>query len=39
MNSEQIYMKYFVVGNLNLCHVPKNIMRKTLQLYNSTLEQ
>ena len=39
MNSMQIYMKYFVVGNLNLCHVPKNIMRKILELCNLTLEQ
>ena len=28
MNSMKIYMKHFVVGNLNLCHVRTNIREK-----------
>jgi len=35
----KIFMKCFFVGNLNLCHVLKNIMRKILEMCNLTLEQ
>jgi len=30
----KIFMKYFLVGNLNLCYILNNIMRKIVETYN-----
>jgi hypothetical protein len=35
----KIYMKYFIAGNKNVCIVPKNIMRKIMEMYSLSLEQ
>jgi len=35
----KMHVKYFLVGNLNLCYVLKNVMRKILETYNLILEQ
>jgi hypothetical protein len=38
INAMEIYLKYFVVGNLNLCDV-LNVVGKILEMYNLNLGQ